>query len=98
MSRALSPSSIELGFDDVTLLRVGESGLSSTIVPIGVDYRPDPLGLHPVEPAQVSRLNRVSIPVCICINWVWWLTARSVPDAARTCCTPYWRCFTQAIR
>jgi hypothetical protein len=63
MSRALSPSSIELGFDDVTLLRVGESGLSSTIVPIGVDYRPDPLGLHPVEPAQVSRLNRVSIPV-----------------------------------
>ena len=39
----------------VTIIRVGDAGMSSSIAPIGVDVTPDPLAINVVEPSPVSR-------------------------------------------
>jgi polyribonucleotide 5'-hydroxyl-kinase len=56
---ALSPETLTLRFEDVTILRVGGAASDAGLVPIGRASALDPLRVTPVAPTATALLNQV---------------------------------------
>lgn len=55
----LSPETITLTFDDVTIVRIGGTATDASLVPIGKTSALDPLRVTPVTPTAGSLINHV---------------------------------------